>query len=92
MRPAVAPTWPYRPCTTTLSGSREQHAGSLRVVSFPKSSRAHAPFVRGSYETNFVKLEGNAKNICWNKLRLERPNAERFVVPGRFIRGGKPAG
>ena len=37
-----------RPCPTALFESREHHIGSLRVVSFPKSSWEPAPLVRGS--------------------------------------------
>ncbi|CAM2068434.1 hypothetical protein SCOR_23895 [Sulfidibacter corallicola] len=45
------PAVPYRPCTTTLSGIRDHHADSLRVVSYSKSSWV-CPLVRGSYVTN----------------------------------------
>ncbi|CAM2069507.1 hypothetical protein SCOR_29310 [Sulfidibacter corallicola] len=48
----------HLPGTTTLSGSREQHAGSLRVVSFSKSSW-DCPLVRGSLEKN------GAFNLSW---------------------------
>ena len=59
----------------------------MRKSFFYHGVAAQAPGLgNDSYVTNSVKLEGKAKNICWNKLRLERPNAERFVVPGRFIR------
>ena len=64
----------HLPGTTTLSGSREQYAGSLRVVFCSKSSR----FARWS--------EALLKQTC-----SESPNAGRVVVPGRDIRGGKPA-
>ncbi|CAM2068435.1 hypothetical protein SCOR_23900 [Sulfidibacter corallicola] len=72
------PAVPYRPCTTTLSGIRDHHADSLRVVSFSKSSWV-CPLVRGSYMTSFVRSKGKDENLsirmCGECDEKDRPSA-----------------
>ena len=76
MRPAIAPTWPYRPCqtgraipavpnrpgTTTLSGRRDQSCRLASGCFFLEIERVF-PLVRGSYVTNSVKFEDKDKNL-----------------------------
>ncbi|QTD48738.1 hypothetical protein [Sulfidibacter corallicola] len=81
----------HLPGTTTISGSREQHAGSLRVVSFSGSkgyARGCAALMKpsGAFNQSWVLPSSNLDQEGRNNGNQEKqdhdvsPNADPFLV------------
>ena len=67
MRPAVAPTWPYRPCLTGPARRPSQASGTTMLVHFAlflsRNRAGYARWFLALYVTNHINTEDKAKNL-----------------------------